>query len=89
MLKYRRPSALRLFALVFALVTGLAVVLGAMPSDAQAQAGGGYTFTKVADNTEDSFLSFGCAAINSQGDIAFGAEHLAPTGSIRTPAYTA
>jgi len=80
MLKYRRPSALRLFALVFALVTGLAVVLGAMPSDAQAQAGGGYTFTKVADSTEDSFVSFGCAAINSQGDIAFGAERLAPDG---------
>jgi hypothetical protein len=89
MLTYRRASALRLFALVFALVTGLAVVFGAMLSDAHAQAGGGYTFTKVADNTEDSFLSFGCAAINSQGDIAFGAEHLAPTGLTRTPAYTA
>jgi hypothetical protein len=45
MFTYRRLSALRLFALMFALVTGLAVWLGAMLSDAQAQAVGGYTFT--------------------------------------------
>jgi hypothetical protein len=53
-------------------------MLGAMLSDAQAQTAGGYTFTKVADSTEDGFVSFGCAAINSQGDIAFGAERPAP-----------
>ena len=60
------------------MITGLAVMLGAMLSDAQAQTAGGYTFTKVADSTEDGFVSFGCAAINSQGDIAFGAERPAP-----------
>ena len=78
MLTHRHPAALRVFALVFALITGLAVMLGAMLSDAQAQTAGGYTFTKVADSTEDGFVSFGCAAINSQGDIAFGAERPAP-----------
>jgi streptogramin lyase len=36
MLTYRRRSALRLFALVFALVAGLAIALGAMLSAAQA-----------------------------------------------------
>jgi hypothetical protein len=77
-LTHRHPAALRVFALVFALITGLAVMLGAMLSDAQAQTAGGYTFTKVADSTEDGFVSFGCAAINSQGDIAFGAERSAP-----------
>jgi hypothetical protein len=77
-LTHRRPAALRVFALVFALMTGLAVVLGAMLSDTQAQTAGGYTFTKVADSTEDGFVSFGCAAINSQGDITFGAERPAP-----------
>src|SRR5215203_1272411 len=82
MLSYRRQSALRLFALVFALVAGLAIVLGAMLSDAQAQTAPQYTFTKVADSVEDGFdpNSFGCAAINTRGDIAFGAERLAPDG---------
>jgi hypothetical protein len=73
---------LRLFALLFALVAGLAIALSAMLSDAQAQAAPQYTFTKVADSAEDGFdpFSFGCAAINSQGDIAFGAERLAADG---------
>ena len=82
MLTYRRPSAARIFALVFALVTGLTMVLGAMLSDAQAQTAGGYTFTKVADSVEDGFdpFSFGCAAINAPGDVAFRAGRLAPDG---------
>ena len=82
MFTYKPMSVLRLFALMFALVTGLAVLLGVMLSDAQAQAVGGYTFTKVADSAEDGFdpFRFGCAAINSQGDIAFGAERLAADG---------
>src|SRR5829696_6012682 len=75
---HRRPSALRSFAMLFALAAGLAIVLGAMLSDAQAQTTPQYTFTKVADSAEDGFVSFGCAAINSQGDIAFGAERPAP-----------
>ena len=87
MLTYRRPSALRLLALVFALVTGLALALGAIRSGAQAQTDAGYTFTKVADSVEDGFdpFSFGCAAINAPGDIAFRAGRLAPDGFNTTP----
>jgi hypothetical protein len=71
MLTYPRSSALRLFALVFAVVAGLAIVLGAMLSAAQAAPQ--YTFTKVADSAEDGFdpFSFECSAINNRGDIAF------------------
>jgi hypothetical protein len=83
MLTYRRRSALRLFTLVFVLVAGLAIALGAMLSEARAQTAPPapqYTFTKVADSVEDGFdpFSFGCAAINSPGDIAFKAGRLAP-----------
>jgi hypothetical protein len=85
MLTYRRRTAWRLFALVFALVAGLAIALGAMLSDARAQTAPPapqYTFTKVADSVEDGFdpFSFGCAAINTPGDIAFRAGRLAPDG---------
>jgi hypothetical protein len=85
MLTYRRRSALRLFALVFGLVAGLAIALGAMLSDARAQTAPPapqYTFTKVADSVEDGFdpNSLGCAAINTPGDIAFRAGRLAPDG---------
>jgi hypothetical protein len=82
MLTQRRPSALRLLALVFALVTALCLVLGAVLSDARAQTAPQYTFTKVADSVEDGFdpFSFGCAAINTQGDVAFRAGRLAPDG---------
>jgi hypothetical protein len=84
MLTNIRPSAWRLFALASALVTGLAIVLGAMLSDARAQTAPQYTFTKVADSVEDGFdpNSFGCAAINTRGDIAFRAGRLAPDGLI-------
>ncbi len=90
MLTYRRRSALRLFALVFALVAGLAIALGAMLSDARAQTvppAPQYTFTKVADSAEDGFdpFSFGCAAINTPGDIAFKAGRLAPDGFNTVP----
>jgi hypothetical protein len=79
---YEWPSALRLFAVVLALVGGLAMALGAMLSTAQAQTAPQYTFTKVADSAEDGFdpFSFGCAAINSRGDIAFRAGRLAADG---------
>jgi hypothetical protein len=68
--------------MLFALATGLTIVLGAMLSDAQAQTATQYTFTKVADSVEDGFdpNSFGCAAINTRGDIAFKAGRLAPDG---------
>jgi len=64
------------------LVAGLSVVLGAVLSEAQAQTAPQYTFTKAADSVEDGFdpNSFGCAAINTRGDIAFGAGRLAPDG---------
>ena len=79
---HRRSSALRLFVTLFALATGLTIVLGAMLSDAQAQTTPQYTFTKVADSVEDGFdpNSFGCAAINTPGDIAFRAGRLTPDG---------
>jgi len=79
---YECPSGLRLFALVFALVGGLAIVLGAMHSGARAQAGPQYDFTKVADSAEDGFdpFSFGCASINDRGDIAFRAGRTAADG---------
>ncbi len=79
---HHRPSALRLFATLFALAAGLTIVLGAMLSDARAQTTPQYTFTKVADSVEDGFdpFSFGCAAINTRGDIAFRAGRLAPDG---------
>ena len=68
-----RSSTLPLFALVFALVAGLAIALGAMLSAARAQAAPQFTFTRVADSAEDGFdpFSFECSAINNRGDIAF------------------
>jgi hypothetical protein len=68
--------------MLFALTAGLTIVLGAVLSDAQAQTASQYTFTKVADSVEDGFdpNSFGCAAINTRGDIAFRAGRLAPDG---------
>jgi hypothetical protein len=79
---YRRPTVLRLFALLFAMVGGLAIALGAMLSTVQAQTAPQYTFTRVADSAEDGFdpNSFGCAAINNRGDIAFRAGRPAPDG---------
>lgn len=82
MLSYPRRSTWRLFAMVFALAAGLGIVLGAMLSEARAQTAPQYTFTKVADSVEDDFApnSFGCAAINTRGDIAFKAGRLASDG---------
>jgi hypothetical protein len=82
MLTYQRSSALRLFELLFALVAGLAIALGAMFSAAQAETLGQYNFTKVADSAEDGFdpFSFGCSSINTRGDVAFKAGRLAPDG---------
>ena len=76
---------MRPFTLVFALVAGLAIAIGAMLSDARAQTAPPapqYTFTKVADSVEDGFdpNSFGCAAINTPADIAFKAGRLTPDG---------
>jgi hypothetical protein len=69
-LRYARGLFLSLVALV--VVTALAT-----PALAQQ-----YSFTKVADSTEDGFdpFSFGCASINSGGDIAFRAGRPHPDG---------
>jgi hypothetical protein len=82
MLTYRRSTAAPIFALLFALVAGFALAVGTMLTEAQAQTTPQYTFTKVADSAEDGFdpFSFGCAAINTSGDIAFRAGRLAPDG---------
>src|SRR5918995_723719 len=82
MLTYRRSTAALIFALLFALVAGFALAVGTMLTEAQAQTTPQYTFTKVADSAEDGFdpFSFGCAAINTSGDIAFRAGRLAPDG---------
>jgi hypothetical protein len=55
------------------------VVVTALATPALAQQ---YSFTKVADSTEDGFdpFSFGCASINSGGDIAFRAGRPHPDG---------
>ena len=87
MFTHRRPSVLRTLALMLALLTGLSVALGAVLSDARAQAATQYTFTRVADSVEDGFApdSFGCAAINERGDIAFRAGRVAPDGFNTVP----
>jgi hypothetical protein len=56
-------------------------------SDARAQAAPQYTFTRVADSVADGFdpNSFGCAAINERGDIAFRAGRVAPDGFNTVP----
>jgi hypothetical protein len=58
------------------------MALGAMPLGAQAETLEPYNFTKVADSVEDGFdpSSFGCAAINTRGDIAFKTGRLGPDG---------
>jgi hypothetical protein len=63
---------------LFAAVAAVAI-LAALAAPAYAQ---GYTFTKLADSTEDNFdpFSFGCASINAGGDVAFRAGRLAADG---------
>lgn len=86
MLIHRRRLAL----LMLALAGGLIMALGAMQSGAWAQTtppAPRYDFTRVADSATDGFdpFSFGCAAINAPGDIAFRAGRLAPDGFNTVP----
>ena len=67
MLAYRRPSLLRLFALVFALVAGIAIVLGAVLSAVQAALAGKFTQFKVP--TANSQLRY--IAEGSDGNLWF------------------
>ena len=92
MLTHRRPSALlRLLALSLALSTALCLVIGAVLADARAQTAPQYTFTEVANSVEDGFdpFNFGCAAINTRGDIAFRAGRPAPDGNTIDGIYRA
>ena len=81
----RSSGMIGAMGVAFLLAGGVALALGAMLSDARAQTAPPapqYTFTKVADSAEDGFdpFSFGCAAINTPGDVAFKAGRLAPDG---------
>ena len=84
-LRNKRSQVLRLFAIVFALMAGLAIVLGAIFSDARAQDAPQYTFTKVLDSG-DGYDPFGfeCTAINSRGDIAIRTERVDPEDEFNT-----
>ena len=78
----RRTTALRILALVFALVCGLAVLIVTALSAAQAQTASRYAFTKVADSAEDNLDagSFECSSINDRGDVAFRAGRRSANG---------
>ena len=66
------------------LALGALALVFALGSPASAQA---YTFTKVADSATDNFepFSFGCATMNSRGDVAFRAGRLAADGFNTVP----
>jgi virginiamycin B lyase len=67
MLAYRRPSLLRLFALVFALAAGIAIALGAMLSAAQAAPVGKLVQFRVpTDNSQPRYITEG-----SDGNLWF------------------
>lgn len=72
------PLSTRRFRPVFASLVTLGMVV-ALATPAQAQE---YEFVKVADSAEDGFdaFSFGCASVNSGGDIAFRAGRPHPDG---------
>jgi virginiamycin B lyase len=76
MLAYRRPSALRLVAVVFAVVAGLAIALGAMLSSAEAAGLFKFTQYKVPTaNSEPRYVTPG-----SDGNLWFteGADFFTP-----------
>jgi streptogramin lyase len=67
MLTYRRPSALRMFALVLALAAGLAIALGAVLSAAQAAPVGALKQFRVpTDNSQPRYI-----AVGSDGNFWF------------------
>jgi virginiamycin B lyase len=67
MLAYRRPSAVRLFALALALVAGLAIALGAMLSAAEADPLGGLKHFKVPTANSDPHR----ITVGSDGNLWF------------------
>ena len=81
----RSSGMIGAMGVAFLLAGGIALAFGAMLSGARAQTvppAPQYTFTKVADSARDGFepFSFGCATINTPGDVAFKAGRLAPDG---------
>lgn len=72
------PDINRLVRCTLGLAAAFAMV-SALAAPAYAQS---YSFTKVADSTEDGFdpFSFGCSSINAGGDVAFKAGRKAPDG---------
>lgn len=73
-----RPR-LRLVVAALALIAGVAAAVGATVQSAEA-APSDYRFVKVADSVEDNLdpSSFGCAAVNDRGDVAFDAGRATP-----------
>jgi hypothetical protein len=82
-ISFARGGARKLKLGLFACAAAVAI-LTALAPPALAQE---YTFTKLADSTEDNFepFSFGCASINAGGDVAFRAGRLAADGFNTTP----
>ena len=79
---YRRPSTLRLFAMVFVLAAGLATALGAVLSAAQAAPLGGLKQFRVpTDNSQPRHITAG-----SDGNLWFteGNEFFTPNSDPET-----
>jgi streptogramin lyase len=91
MLAYRRPPLLRLFALVFALVAGLVIALGAMLSAAQAAPVGKLTQFKVPTagsspkhitQASDGTFWFTESFLNDQNAQGHNVGRISPTGQV-------
>jgi virginiamycin B lyase len=91
MLTYRRPSGVRMFALVFAVVVGFAIVIGAMLSAAQAAPLGGLKQFRVptagADPLHitpgsDGNLWFTEGDVNSPNPATINVGRITPAGDI-------
>lgn len=77
-----RPTRSASHGVLAVLAAGAGLVATALPVPPAGAAPGDYTFTVVADSTEDGLdpFSFGCASINDPGDVAFRAGRLADDG---------
>jgi streptogramin lyase len=91
MITYRRPSALRLFALFFALVAGLAIALGAMLSTAQSAPIGTLKQFKVPTagsspehitRASDGNFWFTESFVNDQNTQGHNVGRITPTGEV-------
>jgi streptogramin lyase len=91
MITYRRPSALRLFTLVFALVAGLTLALGAMSSAAQAAPIGTLKQSKVPTagsspmhitRASDGNFWFTESFLNNENATPHKVGRITPTGQV-------